>query len=186
MTLEVIWSIVLSGANCISNRTGLPSLRKGDVHMFSVGERVCYPMHGVGVVEKIEERTVLGESAQYYVLRFITNKMTAMVPVATSKNVGLRAVISPSECKSVLAYLNGEPCEESDNWNQRYRDNFAKLKQGDIYDVADVIKCLKKRDMDRGLSAGERKMLMTARQVLVAELAAASGQDVGALRDMID
>lgn len=154
--------------------------------MFSVGERICYPMHGVGVVEKIEERTVLGETAQYYVLRFIANKMTAMVPVATSQNVGLRPVISSGECQGVLDYLQSEPCKESDNWNQRYRDNFAKLKQGDIYDVADVVKCLKKRDTDKGLSAGERKMLMTARQVLIAELSVASGQDVGALRDMID
>lgn len=154
--------------------------------MFSVGEHICYPMHGVGVVEKIEERTVLGETAQYYVLRFIANKMTAMVPVATSQNVGLRPVIGAQECGSVLAYLASEPCRESDNWNQRYRDNFAKLKQGDIYDVADVVKCLKKRDMDKGLSAGERKMLMTARQVLIAELSAASGQDAGELRDMID
>ena len=154
--------------------------------MFSVGERICYPMHGVGVVEKIEERTVLGETAQYYVLRFIANKMTAMVPVATSQNVGLRPVISSGECQSVLDYLQSEPCKESDNWNQRYRDNFAKLKQGDIYDVADVVKCLKKRDTDKGLSAGERKMFMTARQVLIAELSVASGQDVNALRDMID
>ena len=154
--------------------------------MFSVGERICYPMHGVGVVEKIEDRTVLGETAQYYVLRFIANKMTAMVPVATSQNVGLRPVISSGECQSVLDYLQSEPCKESDNWNQRYRDNFAKLKQGDIYDVADVVKCLKKRDTDKGLSAGERKMFMTARQVLIAELSVASGQDVNALRDMID
>lgn len=154
--------------------------------MFSVGERICYPMHGVGVVEKIEERTVLGETAQYYVLRFIANKMTAMVPVATAQSVGLRPVISLDECQSVLAYLQSEPCRESDNWNQRYRDNFAKLKQGDIYDVADVVKCLKKRDTDKGLSAGERKMLMTARQVLIAELSVASGQDANVLRDMMD
>lgn len=154
--------------------------------MFSVGERICYPMHGVGVVEKIEERTVLGETAQYYVLRFIANKMTAMVPVATSQNVGLRPVIGPDECRSVLDYMKSDPCAESDNWNQRYRDNFAKLKQGDIYDVADVVKCLKKRDTDKGLSAGERKMLMTARQVLLAELAVASGQEMTELRDMLD
>ncbi len=154
--------------------------------MFSVGEHICYPMHGVGVVEKIEERTVLGETAQYYVLRFIANKMTAMVPVATSQNVGLRPVISSEECDKVLHYLQGEPCKESDNWNQRYRDNFAKLKQGNVYEVADVVKCLKKRDAEKGLSAGERKMLMTARQVLLAELSAASGQDAGVLRDMLD
>ena len=154
--------------------------------MFSVGERICYPMHGVGVVEQIEERTVLGETAQYYVLRFISNKMTALVPVATAESVGLRPVIGKEECDGVLEYLRSEPCQESDNWSQRYRDNFAKLKQGDIYDVADVVKCLKKRDTDRGLSAGERKMLMTARQVLIAELSAASGQDSASLRDMMD
>ena len=154
--------------------------------MFSVGERICYPMHGVGVVEQIEERTVLGETAQYYVLRFISNKMTALVPVATAESVGLRPVIGKEECDGVLEYLRSEPCQESDNWSQRYRDNFAKLKQGNIYDVADVVKCLKKRDTDRGLSAGERKMLMTARQVLIAELSVASGQDSAALRDMMD
>ncbi|MDR0841673.1 MAG: CarD family transcriptional regulator [Christensenellaceae bacterium] len=154
--------------------------------MFVVGERICYPMHGVGVVEHIEEKTVLGEIAQYYILRFISNKMTAMVPVATAQNVGLRPLIEQCECEQVMAYLLETPCSESDNWNQRYRDNFAKLKRGDIYGVADVVKCLKKRDSDKGLSAGERKMLMTARQVLVAELSEASGQDAGALRDIVE
>jgi len=81
--------------------------------------------------------------------------------------------------------MSDEPCGESDNWNQRYRDNLAKLKGGDIYDVADVVKCLKKRDSQKGLSAGDRKMLITARQVLVAELSAASGRDIDELRQVI-
>ena len=76
-------------------------------------------------------------------------------------------------------------CAESENWNQRYRDNLAKLKGGDIYDVADVIKCLKRRDSLKGLSAGDRKMLITARQVLSAELSAASGRDIDEIRDII-
>lgn len=154
--------------------------------MFQVGESVCYPMHGVGVVENIEEKTVLGETAQYYVLRFIANRMTAMVPVASAGSVGIRRIIGEAECAPIIEYMTGEPCEESANWNQRYRDNFAKLKGGDIYDVADVIKCLKRRDSEKGLSAGERKMLMTARQVLLGELAAASGKDADEFRAVVE
>ena len=153
--------------------------------MFQIGESVCYPMHGVGVVEGIEEKSVLGETTQYYVLRFFTSRLTAMVPVNSAQSVGLRRVISSDQCENILKYMSDEPCEESDNWNQRYRDNLAKLKGGDIYDVADVVKCLKKRDSQKGLSAGDRKMLITARQVLVAELSAASGRDIDELREVI-
>ncbi len=154
--------------------------------MFKVGDRVCYPMHGIGSVEKIQELTVLNETAQYYVIRFVTNRMMAMVPVATAQDVGLRSVITASECGDVLQYLTGEACEESENWNQRYRDNYAKLKGGNIYDVADVIKCLKKRDCERGLSAGERKMLATAKQVLLSELSIASDMDDEALCALVE
>lgn len=145
--------------------------------MFRVGDRICYPMHGVGVIESIEEREVLGTVSSYYVLRFTLGKMTAMIPVKTAQSVGLRPVISKEECEKVLAFLHGEPCEESTNWNRRYRENFEKLRGGDIYDVADVVKCLQRRDEEKGLSAGEKKMLNSARQVLIAELAAASGRD---------
>lgn len=150
--------------------------------MFTIGEKLCYPMHGVGVVENIEERTVLGKTARYYVLRFITSRLTAMVPVESAEDVGLRPIIKDEECEEVLSYLAGEACAESDNWNQRYRDNLAKLKGGNIYEVADVIKCLKRRDVRGGLSAGDRKMLITARQVMAAELAAASGKDIDEMR----
>lgn len=145
--------------------------------MFQLGDQICYPMHGVGVVEAIEERIVLGKQAQYYVLRFVVGKMTALVPVESAEQVGLRAIIPVNECDGVLNYLRQEPCRESDNWNQRYRDNYAKLRGGDIYDVADVVKCLKRRDNEKGLSAGERKMLLTAWQVLSAELCTAGGCD---------
>ncbi len=145
--------------------------------MFRVGDRVCYPMHGVGVIEAIEDREVLGITSKYYVLRFILGKMTAMVPVDTAEKVGLRYIITDAECDNVLAFLRQEPLAECDNWNRRYRENYDKLRGGNIYDVADVVKCLQKRDEEKGLSAGERKMLASARQVLVTELAAASGRD---------
>lgn len=146
--------------------------------MFQVGDMVCYPMHGVGVVESIEEQTVLGETAKYYMLRFVMGRMSAMVPVASAESVGLRALADEQSCSRVVDYLREEGClEESENWNQRYRDNLDKLRGGDIFSVADVVKCLIRRDRDKGLSAGERKMYLTARQVLVAELVAASGRE---------
>ena len=146
--------------------------------MFQIGDLVCYPMHGVGVVEAIEEQTILGETAQYYRLRFTIGRMTAMVPVTNTEQVGLRALADYETCEKVVDYLRtGECCEESDNWNQRYRDNLEKLRGGDIMVVAGVVKCLMHRDQQRGLSAGERKMYLTARQVLVAELAASTARD---------
>lgn len=145
--------------------------------MFEVGDRVCYPMHGVGVVEAIQEQEVLGETALYYMLRFVLGRMTAMVPVGAAQSVGLRPVISAEECEQVSVYLLEGSEPESDNWNQRYRDNLEKLRAGSIYGVADVVKCLVKRDRDKGLSAGERKMFLTAKQVLLAELVAASGRE---------
>lgn len=154
--------------------------------MFRVGERIYYPMHGVGVIGDIQEQTVLGNAARYYILRFGAGTMTAMVPVDTAEQVGLRSVITGEEAARVAHYLNTETCPESDNWNQRYRDNLDKLRAGDIYGVADVVKCLVKRDRERGLSAGERKMYLTARRVLFAELAAASGKEEAVFEKLVD
>ncbi len=152
--------------------------RKGGTTVFQIGELVCYPMHGVGVVESIEEQSVLGETTQYYMLRFVMGRMTAMVPVASAETVGLRPLVDAVSCDRVVSFLREENCsEESDNWNQRYRDNLDKLRAGDIFAVADVVKCLIRRDQEKGLSTGERKMFLTARQVLVAELAASSGKE---------
>ena len=146
--------------------------------MFQIGDMVCYPMHGVGVVESIEEQSVLGETAKYYMLRFVMGRMSAMVPVESAEAVGLRKLVCAGECEKVVAFLAEEGCsDESENWNQRYRDNLNKLRVGDIFGVADVVKCLIRRDREKGLSAGERKMYLTARQVLVAELSASSGKE---------
>lgn len=153
--------------------------------MFQVGDQICYPMHGVGIVEAVEEQEVLGEVKSYYMLRFALGRMTAMVPVESAQNVGLRAVISPDECEKVQSYMLEAANIESDNWNQRYRDNLDKLRQGEIYGVADVVKCLIKRDREKGLSAGERKMFLTAKQVLLAELVAASGKEEEELKTII-
>ncbi len=149
--------------------------------MFCVGEKICYPMHGIGEIEGIEERTVLGITAQYYLLRFTKGRMSAMVPVESAGRIGLRRLISKEECDKVIAYMRTEPEAETENWNRRYRENCEKLRRGDIYAVADVVKCLSRRDEKRGLSAGERKMLVTARRLLSEELSEVSGIDAGEL-----
>lgn len=153
--------------------------------MFSVGDIVCYPMHGVGTVEAIVNQTVLGVSADYYSLRFANGKMTAMIPVATAEKVGLRQLISPEECEKVLSYMQVPGRRGSDNWNQRYRENMDKMRSGSIYDVADVVKCLSMRESEKGLSAGERKMLSTAKLIIAGELATVLGADVSSMEEKI-
>lgn len=145
--------------------------------VFEIGELICYPMHGVGVIQSIDECTVLGESDDYYTVRFLSNNMTVMVRVSTASAVGVRRIIRADECPNVLKYLDEEPLPESGNWNQRYRENLEKLKRGTIYEVADVVKCLRKRNNDKGLSSGERKMFLSAKQALIDEIAIASGVD---------
>lgn len=146
--------------------------------MFRIGERVCYPMHGVGEIEGIEERTVLGETASYYVLRFLIGRMTAFIPVKRAESVGLRYTIGVEEYEKVLAFLRETPGEETGNWNQRYRENYEKLRRGGVYEVAEVVRCLSKREAEKGLSSGERKMLSGARQVLASELSCVSGRSM--------
>lgn len=155
--------------------------------MFQVGELVYYPMHGIGTVETIEEQSVLGEKAQYYTIRFRIGNMTAMVPVLTAESVGLRYLTDKAECDAAVEYLrNGTAPAESENWNQRYRDNMDKLKDGNIRLVAEVAKCLIEREKIKGLSTGERKMFVTARQVLSDELEVAGGISAEEIETLFD
>lgn len=155
--------------------------------MFNVGDKVCYPMHGVGTIDSIEQRTVLDVTAAYYVLSFSGGKITAMVPVATAEQVGLRYLILPEECDKVLQYLAKEPeASPNSNWNKRYRENCEKLRSGDIFEVADVVKCLRLRDRERGLSSVERKMLCLSRQILLSEISEVTGASVETLMDKLE
>jgi len=142
-------------------------------------------MHGVGTVKAIEQHTVLGECGDYYSLSFSNGKMTALVPVATAEKVGLRSLIGADECAGVIAYMQEEGERGSDNWNQRYRENLEKLRSGNIYDVADVVKCLRLRESEKGLSAGERKMLVMARSIIVSELSAVLDKESAYIEDQI-
>lgn len=145
--------------------------------MFKIGDRVVYPMHGAGTIEGIEEREVLGKTHRYYVLRLPISDMKVMIPVDNTKEIGLRDIIDPSEVDKVLHVLRQESTAMSTNWNRRYRTNLEKIKSGDIYEVADVVRNLTIREREKGLSTGERKMLDSAKEILLSELILANGWD---------
>ncbi len=153
--------------------------------MFSVGDIICYPMHGVGKIEGIVTQTVLGKTEDYYSLKFINSKMTALIPVSRAADIGLRTLIDENECRKVISYMETPGERGSDNWNQRYRENMDKMRSGNIYDVADVVKCLRLRETEKGLSAGERKMLLSARLIISGELAAVLNMDMAEIENRI-
>lgn len=151
--------------------------------MFKVGDKVVYPMHGAGVIEALETRTVFGEVRQYYVLKMPIGDMKLMIPVGSAEAIGLRQVISPEIVQQVLEELRIKRELTTTNWNRRYRSNTEKIKSGDVFLVAEVVCNLVQRDRDKGLSTCERKMLDNARQILSSEVALAKGIDqAGAMK----
>jgi len=143
--------------------------------MFQIGENIAYPMHGAGTITKIEEKEVLGEKHRYYYVSLPHSKMTVMVPVESSDKVGVRSIISSSEIDSVLKVLEADTEPMPSNWNRRYRENTERLKSGDIYEVAGVVRNLVRSDRTKKLSTGEKKLLGNAKQILESELMLAGG-----------
>lgn len=154
--------------------------------VFKVGDKVVYPMHGAGIIEAIEEREVLGELKRYYIMRMPIGDMKVMIPVNNSDGIGLREVVNREEVKKVFDILRAQKTKMSANWNRRYRANLEKIKSGDIYEVAEVVRNLAHRDREKGLSTGERKMLDSARQILISELVLAEGIEEATARTAID
>ena len=154
--------------------------------MFKVGDKVVYPMHGAGVIEVIEEREFLGEKRQYYIMRMPIGDMRVMVPTDSTEEVGLRQVMSAEDADKVLDILRSESTKMSNSWNRRYRANMEKIKSGSAFEVAEVVRNLIQRDMEKGLSSGEKKMLDSARQILVSELALAKDLDEEEAENLVD
>ena len=138
--------------------------------MFSVGDRIVYPMQGAGIIQKIEEKKILGESRLYYILKLPGNDINIMIPVDSGESVGIRAVSSQEKMGEVLKLLGEESTPMDSNWNRRYRENMEKLKSGDIRQVAGVVRNLIRNDREKKLSTGERKLLTGAKRILVSEL----------------
>jgi CarD family transcriptional regulator len=138
---------------------------------FEVGDKVVYPHHGAAIIEKVEQKELLGESREYYILKLAYGELTLMVPTDSTEDVGLREVTPEKEMPKVFKVLKkNEPAANTTNWSRRFKANVEKLKSGDIYQVADVVRSLHQRDKEKGLSAGEKRMLTKARQILVSEL----------------
>lgn len=138
--------------------------------MYAIGDKIVYPMHGAGIVEAIEERVVLGKKQNYYIMRIPAGDMTVMIPEDSCDDIGVRFVISKEEASKVLESFRSIPVTEDNNWNKRHRDNMIKIKSGDIYQVLGVVKELMIRDKQKGLSTSERKMLTSAKQIVISEL----------------
>ena len=141
--------------------------------VFEVGETVVYPHHGAARIEEIKMRTIKGEEKMYLKLKVAQGDLTIEVPAENVDLVGVRDVVDSEGLEEVVEVLQAEQVEEPTNWSRRYKANLEKLASGDVKKVAEVVRDLWRRDQDRGLSAGEKRMLAKARQVLVSELALA-------------
>ena len=144
---------------------------------FNIGDTVVYPHHGAAVIEKKEQRQIKGETVDYLVLKVHQGDLTVRVPDKNAESVGVRDVVGEEGLLKVFSVLRETDVEEAGNWSRRYKANQERLASGDVNKVAEVVRDLWRRDQDRGLSAGEKRMLAKARQVLVGELALADGTD---------
>ncbi len=153
--------------------------------MFNVGDYIVYPMHGAGTVDAIEEKNILGEKQSYYIIK-MPGEVKVMVPTAKAEEVGVRSIIDKSSADRVFKILEEDETEMSQNWNKRYRDNMEKMKSGDIYEVADVVRNLSFKQKEKGLSTGEKKMLLNARQILISELALAESSSQDEVENLVD
>lgn len=144
---------------------------------YSVGDTVVYPKHGAAVVESTQQRELHGQPCDYLVLRVTHGDLTLMVPAHTCHEVGIRDVVSADEVERVLDVLRAPDPEARATWSRRFKSNYERHRSGDIFQLAEVVRNLSIRDEDKGLSAGERRMLATAKAILLSELSVAVGRD---------
>jgi len=137
---------------------------------FEIGDSVVYPHHGAGKVLRKDQKEVLGESREYLTIKILHNDMTVMVPTENAALAGLRRVIDEETVKKVLAVLKDECSEMPKNWNRRFKHNRDKIKTGDIYELAEVVRNLAIRESEKGLSTGEKQMFTRAKKILASEL----------------
>lgn len=138
--------------------------------MYGIGDRIVYPLYGAGTVISIEERDILGEKKKYYFLEILNENAPVMLPVDTCEKIGVRPLMSKSEIEEIFSYIASYDDITGENWNKTYRINMDKLKSGDLKQVGEVLKYLIKREALKHLSAGEKKMLNHAKQMLYSEM----------------
>jgi len=146
--------------------------------MFKIGDLAVYPAHGVGIIESIENKQISGDHQNFYIMRILGNGMTIMIPTKNAKSVGLRDVIDAKEVPKVYEILKERKVEiHSQTWNRRYREYMDKIKTGSVFEVATVLRDLYTLKLDKELSFGERKILDTAKNLLIKELSIAKNTE---------
>ena len=155
--------------------------------MFKVGDNAVYPAHGVAVVKRIEEKTVGGRKKKFYVLQVVDNQMTIMVPTDNASSVGLREIISDGDVRKVFNILKERSVKiDNTTWNRRYREYMEKIKTGSVYEIAEVLRDLSLLKFKKELSFGERKMLDTAKSLLIKELAICEAREEDEIEEEIN
>ena len=153
--------------------------------MFNVGDKVVYPMHGAGTIDSVDKKNILDEEVEYINIS-MPGGVKVMVPSNQASKQGLRNIISQNDVEKVFCVLETDETAMSDNWNKRYRDNMDKMKSGDIYEVADVVRNLSFKQKEKGLSTGEKKMLNNAKQILVSELVLVENTTNAEMEKLVD
>jgi CarD family transcriptional regulator len=144
--------------------------RETELIVYEIGDQVVYPHHGAGLVVKKEQKTILGETREYLTIKILHNDMTVMVPSCNAGKAGLRRVIDEDTVKKVMAVLTDDCSEMPKNWNRRFKHNRDKIKTGDIYELAEVVRNLAVREQEKGLSTGEKQMFTRAKKILASEM----------------
>jgi CarD family transcriptional regulator len=142
----------------------------GEAAVYEIGDNVVYPHHGAGKVLKKEMKEVLGEKREYLTIKILHNDMTVMVPCENADKAGLRRVIDDDAVRKVLAVLRDDVSQMPKNWNRRFKHNREKIKTGDVYELAEVVRNLAIRETEKGLSTGEKQMYTRAKKILASEL----------------
>ncbi len=153
---------------------------------FGEGDNVVYPHHGAGVVLKKESKELLGEKRDYLTIKILHNDMTVMVPCENAHRAGLRRVIGEDDVKRVIDVLTGEVSDMPKNWNRRFKYNREKIKTGDVFELAEVVRNLAIREWEKGLSTGEKQMYTRAKKILASEFMYARDTDAEGAEEYID
>ncbi|HEX2468508.1 MAG TPA: CarD family transcriptional regulator [Solirubrobacterales bacterium] len=153
---------------------------------FEAGDNVVYPHHGAGVVLKKESKTLMGEKRDYLTIKILHNEMTVMVPCENAHRAGLRRVIDEEQVKKVIEVLEGEVSDMPKNWNRRFKYNREKIKTGDVFELAEVVRNLSIREWEKGLSTGEKQMYTRAKKILASEFMYALDKDEEGAEEYID
>jgi CarD family transcriptional regulator len=153
--------------------------------MFSVGDKIVYPMHGVGNIDSIEKKVVLGKRNEFYIITILNNGMNVMIPVDKADSIGIRSIIAKKEVRKVINLVKREDVVTEDDWKLRYQNNVDKVKSGSIYEVAEVARDLYRRGKEKELSIMERKLYENAYQLLIHEIALAKKIDVEEAGDLV-